>query len=238
MKKVLYLATSRKTKGGITSVLKAYEQCPFWKKYNIRWLETHIDRNMIIKMWYTIYSLLIYLVIIWFYDIVHIHCGDFPSIKRKYVFFQIARMLNKKTVVHFHIVTQIDSLNDKRIFKNMVENADAVILLSNEVKDKVMNIYSIDKDKLFVIYNPSIEVSNVQYANDSKTILFAGRLDSNKGYHVLLEAFALIAPKHLNWKIIFAGNGEIDKATKIAEEQQIINQITFNPLCSSSPQKA
>ena len=45
-KRVLFLATSKKTRGGITAVLKAYEQYPFWKDYQVCWIETHIDRGM------------------------------------------------------------------------------------------------------------------------------------------------------------------------------------------------
>ena len=34
MAKVLVIATSRKTRGGITSVVKAHEKEEKWKKYN------------------------------------------------------------------------------------------------------------------------------------------------------------------------------------------------------------
>ena len=41
--KVLVVATSRKTRGGITSVVKAHETGNQWKKYHCKWIETHRD---------------------------------------------------------------------------------------------------------------------------------------------------------------------------------------------------
>ena len=52
MAKVLVIATSRKTRGGITSVVKAHETGEQWKKYHCRWIETHRDGNSIRKLWY------------------------------------------------------------------------------------------------------------------------------------------------------------------------------------------
>lgn len=51
-KRVLFLATSRKTRGGVTAVVRAYEQFPFWTNYQVRWIETHIDRNLVWKFLY------------------------------------------------------------------------------------------------------------------------------------------------------------------------------------------
>ena len=38
--KVLVVATSRKTRGGITAVIRAYEAGPQWREFHCRWIET------------------------------------------------------------------------------------------------------------------------------------------------------------------------------------------------------
>ena len=227
MKKILCIATSRKTKGGITTVLTAYQPCLFWKKYSIRWLETHNDRNRFVKLWYLCKSLTTYLFIVWFYDLVHVHTGEYKSFKRKYIFFQIARWLHKKTIVHIHIGNQIDSYANSRTCQDMLQNADAVVVLTNELKNKISELFSIKESKISVIYNPCKAIENVQFSMGNKTILYAGRLETNKGYHILLEAFAMIAASYPDWKIIFAGNGEIDKAVQLAEAKGILKQVEF-----------
>ena len=49
MNKVLIIATSQKTRGGITAVIKAHEVGEQWKKFHCKWIETHIDKNSIYK---------------------------------------------------------------------------------------------------------------------------------------------------------------------------------------------
>ena len=72
MPKVLVVATSRKTKGGITSVVKAHETGEQWKKFHCKWIETHRDGNSVRKLWYLATALIEYICLLPFYDIVHI----------------------------------------------------------------------------------------------------------------------------------------------------------------------
>ena len=48
--KVLVIATSRNTRGGITSVVKAYENSPLWDKFHCKWIETHRDGGAFTKL--------------------------------------------------------------------------------------------------------------------------------------------------------------------------------------------
>ena len=49
-KRVLMLATSHKTRGGVTAVVNAYTKCDFWKAHQVDWLETHIDKSKGMKL--------------------------------------------------------------------------------------------------------------------------------------------------------------------------------------------
>lgn len=48
--KVLIVATSSKTRGGITSVIKAHQKGSLWQTYQCKWIETHIDKNIFYKL--------------------------------------------------------------------------------------------------------------------------------------------------------------------------------------------
>jgi len=85
MPKVLVVATSRKTKGGITSVVKAHETGEQWKKFHCKWIETHRDGNSVRKLWYLATALIEYICLLPFYDIVHIHVGEHQSIENLYL---------------------------------------------------------------------------------------------------------------------------------------------------------
>ena len=83
MPRVLVLATSRKTRGGITSVIKAHETGVQWKKYHCVWIQTHRDGPAWRKVLYLLFSWIEFLILLPFCDIVHFHCTLGSSGKRK-----------------------------------------------------------------------------------------------------------------------------------------------------------
>jgi len=72
-KKVLVIATSRKTRGGITSVIKAHKTGEQWKKFHCKWIETHRDGNNIRKLWYLGTALIEYFCLLPFYICISCH---------------------------------------------------------------------------------------------------------------------------------------------------------------------
>ena len=60
--RVLILATSRKTRGGITAVLKAHETGVQWKRFHCHWVQTHRDGNNVRKLLYLAFAWLDFLV--------------------------------------------------------------------------------------------------------------------------------------------------------------------------------
>lgn len=93
--RVLVVATSRKTRGGITSVVKAHETGEQWDKYHCRWIQTHRDGPAWRKLLYLFTALLEYLVLLPWYDIVHIHVATTQSARRKKIFFELAKIQQK-----------------------------------------------------------------------------------------------------------------------------------------------
>lgn len=227
MKKVLIIATSRKTRGGITSVIKAHETGEQWKKYHCRWIQTHRDGNPIRKLWYLTTALLEYLVLLPFYDIVHIHLTAGNSVKRKRIFFDLAKCFRKKTIIHFHPSgEQIfeSKLNCKHL-QSIFNEANLVLVLSPHWKKLLEQRLHITTD-IQILFNPCPQVVRRSDLRKEQ-ILFAGTIIKRKGYDTLLQGFAKIAPKHPKWEIVFAGNGEIDCAKEIAKKNHIENQVFF-----------
>lgn len=227
MKKVLIVATSKNTRGGITSVIKAHKTGAQWKKHHCKWIQTHRDGNLLRKLLYLCIAILEYIILLPFYDIVHIHLTAGNSAKRKKIFFKLAKYCKKKTILHFHPSgEQIlnSSSNCTRLY-NMFQKADLILVLSEHWKLILQNKLQITSN-IKVLYNPC---PNVNRRNDlrKEQILFAGTIIPRKGYTTLLKGFAIIASKYPKWKIIFAGNGEIKEAQNIARKLSIINQTIF-----------
>ena len=82
-------------------------------------------------------------------------------------------------------------------------------------------------DNTIVVYNPCKKIeSNKQYTKE-KHILYAGSIVKAKGYIDMIRAFAKIAAEYKDWKIVFAGNGEIKEGKNLAKELGIKEQTLF-----------
>lgn len=225
MNKVLVIATSRKTRGGITSVVKAHETGNQWGKYQCKWIETHRDGNSLRKLWYLFFAFLQYIILLPFYDIVHIHIATTQSAKRKQLFFYPAKWIRKKVIFHFHPSNEkflFEPYNQK-IYKKLFSQADLVLVLSEQWRKWIKDALGIT-EHIEVLYNPCPKVNRREDVRENY-ILFAGTIIPRKGYADLIKAFALIAEKYSNWKVVFAGNGEIENAKRIANNCGISQQI-------------
>lgn len=228
MTRVLVVATSRKTRGGITSVVKAHEQGEQWQKYHCQWIETHRDGNIFVKIGKLLSSLFKYIFLLPGCDLVHIHISEPPSAYRKGIcFMPFAKLLGKKVLVHFHAFSPETTIRSKykNIYRYLFTNADNVIVLSNYWKNEVEQEFPAAKVK--VIYNPCQELTGISTTTKKKQILYAGTVNLRKGYADMVRAFALIADKHKDWHLTFAGNGEIEQGKALAKELGISRQTEW-----------
>lgn len=210
--RVLVVATSRKTRGGITSVVKAHETGEQWKKFHCRWIQTHRDGPAWRKLWYLVTALIEYVVLLPWYDIVHIHVATTQSARRKKLFFVLAKLLHKKTILHFHPSNEkfLYEPNNQKLYRKLFSKADLVLVLSEQWRRWIKDALGLT-EHIEVLYNPCPIVERKPELKQNE-ILFAGTVIPRKGYADLIRGFAKIAKKHLDRKVVIAGNGEIDKA--------------------------
>lgn len=235
MPKVLVIATSRKTRGGITSVIKAHEKGIQWKKYHCTWIQTHRDGPTWRKLWYLITAFLQYIFMLPFADIVHIHTGGGASTSRKIVFAKTAKVLHKKIIVHLHLGDEKFLVNENynKNILYLLSLADRIIFLSPLWKNWACNIIPELENKMEILYNPCPIVERLDIQK-KKQILYAGTILKRKGYDILLKAFGRVAQKHTDWKVIFAGNpylkdgiNELEDGKQITKMLNIENQVEW-----------
>lgn len=229
MTKVLVVATSRKTRGGITSVLKAHETGEQWKRFHSHWVQTHRDGPVWLKLLYFITGMVDFLIRLPFYDIVHIHTADYGTEKRKRIFARIAKMFGKKLIVHLHSSGAEYSIGGqyRELYRYSFTHADKVIALSNMWRDEIIKAFGLPSNKVDVLYNPCPTVVPSRIEERENYILFAGTLTHRKGYDDLIKAFAKISPKCPDWRLKLAGNGEVEKGKQLATELGIRDKVDF-----------
>lgn len=240
MHRVLVVATSRKTRGGITSVIKAHETGEQWRNFHCTWIETHRDGPAWRKMWYFATALVKFFFMVPFCNLVHIHVASYGSLKRKKIFLWLSKLWGKKTIAHFHphkpeVIFEKSTQEEYIKFFSAV---DRVVVLSPQWKrwikealverkelklyhlsdNPMVKQYPVDKpfgnemlDKIRIIYNPCPIVDSGVPDSSKKYILFAGTIYYRKGYDTLIKAFGHIAKEFPNWEVIIAGNPQGEK---------------------------
>lgn len=222
--KVLFVATSRQTMGGITSVLKRYEKMEIWEKYRCSWIETQINKGIALKFWYMIKAYISMLFIVPKYDIVHFHTVPGNSLIVQMPIFLYSKLWGKKTIVHFHVGNQLYEYKDNRIMNFVLKKATKVVVLANVINRYLKELYGIDGA---VIYNPINKQEKRSFAKTENFIFFAAYLIKEKGYTTLLEAYSTLAYKYPDWNLVIAGTGELDEARQMCEKFGITDKVTI-----------
>lgn len=225
-RKVLVVSTSNRSRGGIATVVSAISKQEVWTKYECCWIKTHIDKGYVQKLWHLFSSLLKYIVLLPFYNIVHIHVSTTVSANRKYIFFKLAKIFGKKTVIHLHCGSQLSDIWNSK-YEDMFTNCDMCLTLSKSIKVYIESRVK-PKGKIEVLYNPCQDVTNKNtLIEENKTILFAATLYKAKGYLDLIEAFGKISKKYPEWRLLLAGNGDQQKGHAMAKKFEIEERVEF-----------
>ncbi|MGC3978515.1 MAG: glycosyltransferase family 4 protein [Paludibacteraceae bacterium] len=224
---VLVVATSHKTRGGIAAVVRIHKSGKHWDLFHCHWIETHRDGTPIYKLWYLFIALAQYLVLLPFYDIVHIHIATRASARRKQLFLYPAKWLQKKVILHFHPPDEkfLTEQNGLALYQKLFDMADLVLVLSTHWQQWIQQTFAVQTE-IKVLYNPYPKVNRRDDLRQ-ENILFAGVLIDKKGYEVLIRAFARIHPSHPHWRLVFAGSGEIQKAQNLIAELGIDQNVDF-----------
>lgn len=225
-KPILIVAPSRKTRGGITAVVSAYESSWIWKFWNCVWIETHLDRNVFTKVCYLICSLMVYIYWLPRCRLVHIHLSEPISAIRKSLFAVLALLLKKPIILHFHSFSPATTINSKwrPLYKFLFSRAKAVLVLSPYWEKAITQ--SLGEISVVVVPNPCPKIlDRAPHVHSRPYVLFAGTLNARKGYSDLIEAFALLTKKYPDWDLVLAGNGEIQRATILAKRLGIESRV-------------
>jgi glycosyltransferase involved in cell wall biosynthesis len=153
------------------------------------------------------------------YDLVHIHLSYGASFYRKLLFFLIARMSRKRTIIHLH-GSRFQEFYDeapavvKRLISYMFNNADAVLVLSRQWQNFVGRI-SVNPE-VHILFNGSFPRElPARQSNEVPVITFMGRLGSRKGIYDLIEAFDRLRAKGCRAELLLCGDGDTDKVSEI-----------------------
>lgn len=173
-----------------------------------------------------------------------IHCHDWMTVDAA---INAKKISGKPIVMHIH-----NTIFDRGaghgnpyeydLEKRGFENADKIIAISQRIKDILVQKYFINPQKIEVIYwgidqdDPAYAInykSPMSILDNSKIILFLGRITIQKGPDYLVEAAKKVLDFEPNAKFVFAGTGDMEpQIIKRCAELGIGSKVIFSGFLS------
>lgn len=123
------------------------------------------------------------------------------------------------------------SASGRNLLRLILKESDAITACSANLLASVEQLLPAIKQKSYVIHNGvDLEAfkTNASYRHIRPYLLSYGRLTFKKGFDMLLNAFAAIAPLHPDVDLILAGSGEAESALrKLSEELNLTDRVIF-----------
>ena len=227
-KVILQVGPSLKDKGGMVTVMTGILYSDLTKNYNIIHVPTYIVGKKVSLFILAIFKILIYKTI-YKVQLVHVHSASYGSFYRKSIIIRLCKLLNIKVILHTHGAGFKDfygSLSGpkKKYVQKTLKMPYKIIVLSNSWKEFYGTLTN--KNKIDIVYN-SVEVPEYVQRNNNTNVtgLFLGRIGKRKGIYDLIESIKKLKQQELNFKILVAGDGEIEEAKKVVEQEKLNNYI-------------
>ena len=119
------------------------------------------------------------------------------------------------------------------LLARLYPRARAIVM---QTRASMMCLPSMVHDKVRVIANPiAVPVLDAGSSNDALVLTAAGRLTSQKGFDLLIDAFAMIAGRHPQWTLKIWGEGEMRPLLEAQVRSLDLNGRVLLPGTSARP---
>ena len=217
-----------KVPGGMATVVKNCMDSQLANKFKIKYISSNIEGNIINKLLWNIKGLFKYLVNIKEYDIVHIQMAERGSFYRKSIYIIIAKLLRKKSIVHFHgaefdeFYHQESSKLQKRYIRYILDKSNLIIALGDAWKEKIKRYTNTE----IVVLSNAVEVpDNNFYDVNNKNILLLGRLEQRKGTFDLLDIADNVLQENSTFNLVLAGDGNLEVVKEKIDKLQLKDNV-------------
>jgi glycosyltransferase involved in cell wall biosynthesis len=221
--KLVMLGTAPETRGGIASVVKAYQAHGLFERWPIVYVPTHCDGSRARKLERAVsafFSLTRHLLGRRV-PVLHVHAASRASFWRKSVFMLLGVAARCPIVFHLHgggfsrFYEQECSPLQRRVVRFFLDRAVRVVVLSGQWAEWMATATS--NPNIVCIANPVPRPSKVR-AERRNMVLFLGRLERAKGIYDLIEAFAAVRARVPDAELVCAGDGDLDAVARRAGE--------------------
>lgn len=227
IKKIIHFGPSLDDKGGVVTVIKNILKLDFGDNLLMEVVATTKENaklSTFIKAIFTTIRKFIRRDV----QIAHIHMASKGSFYRKSIIVLLSKVFKVSVIIHVHGACFKEFYNEmnwlmKKYCKYIFNKADKIIVLTESWKNFFSQITDIEKIEIVsnFVFLPNNSVKKIKTENEKKNILFMGRLGQRKGTFDLINAIEILVGKTRNFKLILAGDGEIEKCKNMIKDKKL-----------------
>lgn len=222
--------------GGMAAVLASYNE--YFE--NMQFIPTWRNGNILVKIWYAVYS---YFFFIWYMlfvrsvKIVHIQGAAFASFERNVFFVKVGKLFGKKVVMHMHCAdfeSYYNPSKHKQRIVDIINACDLYLVLSDSWKQYFESIGV--KSNIIKVLNNTITppvTKMVKRSTDILNLLYLGVIGQRKGIYDILNALK-DNKEMFEGKVVLriGGNQEEEKLQACINEYGLQGMVKFEGFVS------
>lgn len=220
---VIVLGTE--ARGGIRSVIDAYDAAGFYQEFNTRRIVSHAEGSLAARVLTAAkaFSVVAWLLATKQVALLHMHMSMRGSFWRKYVFQTMAHWVDVPTLVHLHgsefaVFYEGSSNAVQARVRRIFDRAAGIVVLSSAWREFVEKLTDRPVNIVGNFAPDNFDLQAVESKRKWKNFVFLGEFGQRKGIFDLVPAFANAAARQKGTHLYCGGNGEVDAVREYVAE--------------------
>lgn len=221
------------SRGGMRSVVEAYERDGFLNAQNVRVIHAYAEGRFAARQILLLRALAAFILCLLTnrVELVHCHAAMWGSFWRKGLFASIARLFKIPVVLHLHgsemkLFWAAQAPWVRHLIRRHLEKASRVVVLSESWKAFIETIAP--GARITVVPNyVRIPPPADPAGRSAGMVLFLGLVGPRKGAFDLIRAFAAIRNDHPQARLVLGGNGQLAEAAVLAADLRIEDSVVL-----------
>lgn len=229
-KQVLVLGTA--ARGGISSVIMAYEKASFYSPGRARFIASHVEGSILRRLVTASrsYTVVVVMLLRRRVALLHLHMSMRGSFWRKALFLTMGYIAGVPVVVHLHgsefaMFYEASPRWMQRVVRRVLDRASAVVVLAESWRQFVSTL---TRTPVVVIRNfvpDEYDPAQAARARNRHALLFLGQFGARKGIYDLVPCFADVLHSVPDAHLYCGGNGEVEKVRELVRELRLDNAV-------------
>lgn len=232
--KIIMLGPASECMGGISRVVKTWQNEDFFAEYKIKYIPTvsHLSDS---KLLFLIKSFIDFILSCGVgCRGVYVHTASKNSFFRKCIFLATAFLFGNKVILHIHpsffyvFLSELSGVKKKIAFL-LLSRVYSFVVLTREMRNNMQQLFP---DKNVYILRTCVSVEEMANKNGlvrhENRLLYLGWYNERKGIYDLVDAIQRLFKQGKEIQADFYGTKEIDKLTRYVENKRLANVIKVN----------